>query len=50
MKTADLRAYVDAARDFGATDAKVIHPETVVTAPWVRWKCQFGCPGSRWGW
>ncbi|MDF1555222.1 MAG: DUF2284 domain-containing protein [Deferrisomatales bacterium] len=45
MKTADLRAYVDAARGFGATDAKVIHPETVVTAPWVRWKCRFGCPG-----
>lgn len=26
-------------------EAKVVHPSTVVTAPWVRWKCQFGCTG-----
>jgi predicted metal-binding protein len=29
----------------GATHARVIDPSTVVTAPWVRLKCQFGCPG-----
>lgn len=29
----------------GATHARLINPSTVVTAPWVRLKCQFGCPG-----
>jgi len=29
----------------GAIEAKVISPATVKTAPWVRWKCQFGCGG-----
>jgi predicted metal-binding protein len=28
----------------GATAAKAIHPGTVITSPWVRFKCQFGCP------
>jgi predicted metal-binding protein len=28
----------------GATHAKQISPASVVTAPWVRLKCQFGCP------
>ncbi len=45
METKDLEQYIDAARIIGATAAKVISPETVVTAPWVRWKCQFGCRG-----
>ena len=31
----------------GAAGAKVINPKTIVTAPWVRLKCQFGCGG--WG-
>ena len=30
---------------FGAMKAKVISPKTVATAPWVRWKCRFGCDG-----
>ncbi|MBP7146894.1 MAG: DUF2284 domain-containing protein [Acidobacteria bacterium] len=29
----------------GARGAKLIAPATVVTAAWVRWKCQFGCDG-----
>jgi len=29
----------------GAREAKIIDPKTVETAPWVRWKCQFGCGG-----
>ena len=33
------------ARQFGVLGAKVIDPRTVETAPWVRWKCQFGCGG-----
>jgi predicted metal-binding protein len=31
----------------GAVEAKVIRAETVVTAPWVRMKCRYGCGG--WG-
>lgn len=27
----------------GATDALVIEPGRIITAPWVRLKCQFGC-------
>ena len=37
--------YVNAARKLGASEAKVISTHTVVTAPWVRIKCQYGCPG-----
>ncbi|MCX7817518.1 MAG: DUF2284 domain-containing protein [Syntrophales bacterium] len=44
MEDNDLRKYCDAARGFGAKDAKVIDPASVVTAPWVRFKCLFGCP------
>jgi len=31
--------------DLGAKEAKVSQPSTVVTAGWVRLKCQFGCDG-----
>lgn len=37
--------YCDRARELGATGAKAVPTGTVVTAPWVRWKCQFGCGG-----
>jgi len=40
----DLEKYCEKAIQAGATNAKVIHPSTVVTAPWVRFKCLFGCP------
>ena len=39
--------WIEAAKRLGAAEAKIISPETVVTAPWVRLKCQFGCGG--WG-
>ena len=42
---ADLEKYCAVAVEAGATHAKQIHPSSVVTAPWVRMKCQFGCPG-----
>ncbi len=29
----------------GATDAKIIKTDSVVTAAWVRWKCRYGCSG-----
>ncbi|MGB4548958.1 MAG: DUF2284 domain-containing protein [Syntrophales bacterium] len=44
MQTADLEKYCELAVKAGVTNAKVIHPGTVVTAPWVRMKCLFGCP------
>jgi predicted metal-binding protein len=31
--------------EMGVDEAKVIDPCSVVTAEWVRMKCQFGCPG-----
>jgi len=31
------------ALEAGALKARVIEAATVVTAPWVRWKCQYGC-------
>lgn len=37
--------YIDKAKDMGAKDAKVISTKTIVTAEWVRLKCQFGCDG-----
>jgi predicted metal-binding protein len=40
-----LRHLVNAALEAGALAAKVIDPSTVETAPWVRWKCQYGCDG-----
>jgi predicted metal-binding protein len=44
MPTVD---WIRAAKRLGAADAKIIAPATVVTAPWVRLKCQYGCGG--WG-
>ena len=44
MKTADLEKYIERALAAGFNHATVIHPSTVVTAPWVRMKCLFGCP------
>ena len=38
-----LKSYAAAALKKGITDALVIRASTVVTAPWVRTKCQFGC-------
>jgi predicted metal-binding protein len=45
--TPRLTAYLQRARELGASDAKTIRAASIVTAPWVRWKCQFGCDG--WG-
>jgi predicted metal-binding protein len=39
----DLRKYCTDATERGATHAKQIHPSSVITAPWVRLKCQSGC-------
>jgi len=45
MDNTDLEKYCDWGKDRGATNAKIIHTSTVVTAAWVRWKCRYGCPG-----
>ena len=37
--------YIKEALAAGAADAKLISADTVVTAQWVRLKCQFGCSG-----
>ena len=44
MTDDDLEKHCKYAFERGATHAKQIHPSSVVTAPWVRLKCQFGCP------
>jgi predicted metal-binding protein len=41
----DLRAYWDRVCLGKPAEAKEIHPSSVVTAPWVRLKCRFGCEG-----
>ncbi len=41
----DLEKYCARAVERGATHVKQIHPSSVITSPWVRWKCQFGCTG-----
>ncbi|MBF0502206.1 MAG: DUF2284 domain-containing protein [Candidatus Riflebacteria bacterium] len=40
-----FETYIKKAVEYGATSAKVIDCKTIVTAPWVRMKCQFGCGG-----
>jgi predicted metal-binding protein len=45
MQTNNLHQYCQKAIEYGATDAKLVHPGTVVTAAWVKWKCQYGCIG-----
>jgi len=40
-----LRKYVEQALAAGVDEAKVVPAGNVVTAEWVRLKCQFGCSG-----
>ena len=44
-KDRSLRSLLQKITDLGGREAKIINPRTVETAPWVRWKCQFGCGG-----
>ncbi|HID92777.1 MAG TPA: DUF2284 domain-containing protein [bacterium (Candidatus Stahlbacteria)] len=37
--------YCKLAKKWGATNAKIIKPENVIVAEWVRLKCQYGCGG-----
>jgi len=40
-----LEIYCKNALEKGIDEANVIDPRSIVTAEWVRMKCQFGCPG-----
>lgn len=44
-KKSGEKQLIQQALDHGALGAKVIEPNTVETAEWVRWKCRFGCDG-----
>ncbi len=44
MSIDHLGVYCASAMEAGVTNAKVINPQTIATAPWVLLKCQFGCP------
>ncbi len=43
--TTNLARFCRKAKKAGALGAKVIPAESVVTAHWVRYKCQYGCDG-----
>ncbi len=43
MKSLDF--FCKRAIEMGMEEAKIIDPGSVVTAEWVRIKCQYGCPG-----
>jgi predicted metal-binding protein len=43
----DFDRLIGRACELGAIEARPIDPRSVVTAPWVRLKCQFGCPHYR---
>ena len=47
MDGTDLRVeaapWVERAQELGAAGAALISPASVVTAQWVRLKCQYGC-------
>ena len=37
--------YIAGAKDLGIKEAIIIPTDSIVTAEWVRWKCQYGCNG-----
>jgi len=39
------QALIKKAKEMGVADAKAVPTSEVFTAPWVRWKCQYGCGG-----
>lgn len=43
MLETDLEVFIARACELGAVEAKLILATSVVTAPWVRMKCRFGC-------
>jgi predicted metal-binding protein len=45
VKRKDLEPFMEIALEMGADRAEVISASTILCEPWVRLKCQFGCPG-----
>lgn len=45
MIDAYIESYIRRACELGALEAKLVAPASIVTAPWVRIKCKFGCDG-----
>ncbi|TKJ37211.1 hypothetical protein CEE36_11225 [candidate division TA06 bacterium B3_TA06] len=43
METSKYEGYINRAKRMGAKEVKLIPADSVVTAQWVRAKCQFGC-------
>jgi predicted metal-binding protein len=42
---ANYSRYIKKAVALGAKEAKIINTSSIVTGPWVRWKCKYGCDG-----
>jgi len=42
-ESSDLGKYIRRACELGADDARIIDAASILTAPWVRMKCRFGC-------
>jgi predicted metal-binding protein len=40
-----VESFLEKALEIGVEGAKIIDPGSIVTAQWVRMKCQYGCPG-----
>jgi predicted metal-binding protein len=40
-----VESFCEIALEMGIEGAKIIDPGSIVTAEWVRMKCQYGCPG-----
>ncbi len=40
----EFDSFLQRACELGAIEAKIIDPDSIVIAAWVRLKCQFGCP------
>jgi predicted metal-binding protein len=45
MTKKDIKTIIHSACELGAIEAKLVEAASVVTAPWVRMKCRFGCCG-----
>jgi predicted metal-binding protein len=45
LRKLPARQIIQAAMKQGAIGAKIVPTSSIETAPWVRWKCQFGCGG-----
>ena len=41
----DFKKFIELAKEFGASETRIIPSSTVKTAGWVRMKCQYGCDG-----